>query len=261
MIVYKPIGTTCGEIIESLKHKYEFIAFAGRLDPMAHGDLLILTDKLVKDINFYNGLDKTYTFKFVIGLSTDSTDVLGIFNNPHYLEKIDLDLLSKSICNFSNHTYKQKYHKFSSFVPSNKINGKRKPSWWWSIHQPQTVIDLPAKTKTIFNIQIDLIQYISWVELKKTIIHNISLINKNNNLRQEEVLEQWDKFEWGFGSGFGPGSESSAGFESNPEPICEITCTATVSTGFYIRQFVQDLSDKFLVKMMCTDIFRKKFLI
>ncbi len=36
----------------------------------------------------------------------------------------------------------------------------------------------------------------------------------------------------------------------------ELTCTVTVSSGFYIRQFVQDLSDKFNVKLIVSDINR-----
>jgi tRNA U55 pseudouridine synthase TruB len=36
----------------------------------------------------------------------------------------------------------------------------------------------------------------------------------------------------------------------------EITCIFSVSSGFYIRQFVKDMSDKLNVKMIVTDIER-----
>ena len=53
--IYKPIGKTPLEIIKMIKKNYKHyenskMSYAGRLDPMAHGILIILIDKLQKNV-------------------------------------------------------------------------------------------------------------------------------------------------------------------------------------------------------------------
>src|SRR5688572_29193656 len=84
--VNKPISYTPNQIITLVRQKYphfgsEKIGFAGRLDPMAEGVLLLL----VGDANFereaYLNLDKTYQFTALLGLETDSYDLLGLLTS------------------------------------------------------------------------------------------------------------------------------------------------------------------------------------
>lgn len=242
-IVYKPIGKTCGEIIDDLRkvQNYETIAYAGRLDPMAHGDLIIVFN--LKLIDKFNNMNKIYKFKFVIGISTDSTDQLGMLENNKYSSILDMELLQKHMLSFRKSTFQQQYHKLSSFVPKNKHNGKRKPLWWWSIKYPEVMINIPSKEVSVFDINIDNIKNISSNDLRDNMLSNIDSINESNNLRQAEVSKQWQEYK----------------FEK--ETLIEITTTIHVSSGFYIRQFVKDLSDFFKVKMIVTEINRTKIIL
>src|SRR4051812_2270372 len=84
--VYKPIGFTPLQVIEKLREKFpEYknvkIGYAGRLDPLAHGVLLLMIGDATKEREKYLGLDKSYEFEAVLGVSTDSYDVLGLVNN------------------------------------------------------------------------------------------------------------------------------------------------------------------------------------
>ena len=54
------------------------LAYAGRLDPMATGTLLILIGDECKKQTKYHALDKVYTVELLIGIHSDSGDVLGI---------------------------------------------------------------------------------------------------------------------------------------------------------------------------------------
>lgn len=84
----KPIGITPTEccqklrIILNLTDKQK-IGFACRLDPLAYGLMpVIIHDTSVKRIqdvySTFNGMDKTYTFKVILGYTTDTYDILGI---------------------------------------------------------------------------------------------------------------------------------------------------------------------------------------
>jgi tRNA pseudouridine(55) synthase len=54
------------------------LAYAGRLDPMASGKLLVLIGDECKRQATYHGLDKRYVVEVLIGVKSDSGDVLGI---------------------------------------------------------------------------------------------------------------------------------------------------------------------------------------
>lgn len=53
------------------------LAYAGRLDPMASGKLLVLIGDECKNQINYHGLDKAYDFSVLIGIGSDTHDVLG----------------------------------------------------------------------------------------------------------------------------------------------------------------------------------------
>ena len=53
--------------------------YAGRLDPMASGIVPILYGEDVHRKDYFMGHDKTYEVEILCGVSTDTGDVLGIF--------------------------------------------------------------------------------------------------------------------------------------------------------------------------------------
>ncbi len=54
------------------------LAYAGRLDPMASGKLLVLIGEECKRQARYHGLDKEYEFEVLFGSRSDTGDILGL---------------------------------------------------------------------------------------------------------------------------------------------------------------------------------------
>ena len=67
ILSYKRIGITplehIKELIKDGKLEDNKNCYAGRLDPMAHGLMIYLSNSNCKNVNKFLGLDKTYKFK------------------------------------------------------------------------------------------------------------------------------------------------------------------------------------------------------
>ncbi len=84
--LYKLRGETPLERIERFRREHrEYrnvpLSYAGRLDPMAEGVLLVLAGEANKRRSEYLGLDKEYTFDVLFGFSTDTYDLLGVMDS------------------------------------------------------------------------------------------------------------------------------------------------------------------------------------
>ncbi len=92
IVIWKKIGQTPLEALEMERERRSIsrdvpMTYAGRLDPLAEGALIILTGDACRSKEHYLSLDKTYTIEVLLGVSTDSGDVLGM---PCAKEKITL---------------------------------------------------------------------------------------------------------------------------------------------------------------------------
>ena len=81
--IYKKLGQTPLEALESLRKRKKIsvgakLTYAGRLDPMASGVLLILKNATQAQREKYMGLPKVYRAQILLGFSTDSFDLLGL---------------------------------------------------------------------------------------------------------------------------------------------------------------------------------------
>jgi tRNA pseudouridine(55) synthase len=229
--VYKPIGKTPLEIVESVKSvKYKKISYAGRLDPMAHGTLLLLTDEdCYKQYN-YNNLNKIYKFKLLCGVETDTNDVLGkIVGNK---TEIDIPRLREKI---SSLVGKQElpYPLFSS----KRYNGK--PLWYYGKYNKRDEIKVyPNQTIMINKISILDGYEMDKGEIIEYVKTNIGRLDKKHDFRQEEILESWKNI-----------------IECDYKVI-EIE--ANVGSGTYIRGISRHLSESLNISTLCLDIYRTK---
>ena len=76
----------------------------------------------------------------------------------------------------------------------------------------------------------------SW---KEDIITNISKIKSKHDFRQDEIIEQWKNFNF-------------------DEELISVKIKILVTSGFYIRQFVNDISEKINFPLLTFDINRTK---
>jgi tRNA pseudouridine55 synthase len=77
LLINKPLRWTSFDVIKKLRYllKIKKIGHAGTLDPLATGLLIVCTGKMTKRIEEFQGQEKEYTGKFVLGQSTPSHDL------------------------------------------------------------------------------------------------------------------------------------------------------------------------------------------
>lgn len=83
--LYKNLGETPLACLERFRVEHpvyegEKMTYAGRLDPMAEGLLIALVGEECKNKDEYLGLDKGYVFEVLLGIQSDTYDILGIPN-------------------------------------------------------------------------------------------------------------------------------------------------------------------------------------
>ena len=223
----KAKGITPLELIKQYKKENNFkgkMCYAGRLDPMAHGKMILLKDEECKQMNDYCNYNKTYEFLVLFGIKTDTYDLLGKVTEtnikPIDLDKFDLDKfdLDKFIGEI-----KQPFPPYSSF--SIKHKEERKPIWEWTKLGKLDEITIPIKEVEIFSLEE--ISYLEKIEEKKDleeyIFDNINLLSDVNKkkFRVKEILEIWKQI-----------------FQTlEIKPIIK-KYRAKVSSGTYIRSLV-----------------------
>lgn len=186
IVVYKPMGITPLQAIEELKNlrsKYseQKISYAGRLDPMAEGLLLLLIGDGNKRRKEYEGLEKVYEAEIILGISTDTYDALGIIQGIHFVHPQNKEI--KIVLDGMIGEQHQSYPPFSS----KPVNGH--PLYWWARENRLSEITLPSKKIIIDEIKIINKKNIVVKDLVQKAIGKISKIQ--GNFRQDEIKKTW----------------------------------------------------------------------
>ena len=231
--LYKEPGLTPLEFINTIKKQYpeQTICYTARLDPMARGVVPILFGDECKNMHHYTNLSKTYEVKVMIGYQTDSDDVLGILE-PQEKYKNYLDMISNYKYVFeieneiTNTNIKQKYHHFStkSLLARSKGN---------FIDYTHNVI--------LFSSQIIDSGTLDFKEWINTFIQIIDKVDKTKDFRQKEIIEQWQNL-----------------IKKEIKTIDYFTLKLHVGSGFFVRQYIRDISEQIGIPLMCYDIHRTK---
>lgn len=97
---------------ENPEYAGEKMTYAGRLDPLASGVLLVLVGEECKKKEKYLGLDKEYEIEVLFGFKTDTGDVLGLVTCQKSKE-LNLSDVKKSLSTFVGKKIRP-YPKYSS---------------------------------------------------------------------------------------------------------------------------------------------------
>lgn len=238
--IYKPIGKTPLDIIKDLKKKKEYqdtkMSYAGRLDPMAHGVQIILTNDLCRQPQKYLGLDKTYEFSICFGIETDTHDILGKITNIELSHNVYSD--NRLIISDILEKFKGKIIQEYPLYSSKRVNGH--PLWYYA--KNNLSVDIP-----VHEIQIYTLQYIDIISLDlhqylQEIIDRIKRLDENYDFRQKEVIEGWIQLI----------------NTTKNQKISLLKLKAEVSSGTYIRILVRDICDYLGIIGMTSEIHRTK---
>lgn len=221
-LVYKKLGETPLLCIDRFrKENTDFsmakITYAGRLDPLAEGLLILLTNEKVNEKERYLDLEKVYEVEILWGFSTDTADLLGKVTNiksqvPE--QKNVEEYLLKSVGDFV-----QDYPAYSS----KPVEGK--PLFTWARENRLNEIKIPSHGVSLKEVEYLGRKNVSNVELLTEIREKINLVK--GDFRQNEILDKWKE-----------------ALDENMKYVID-KFIINVSSGFYVRQFVSDMASSF----------------
>ncbi len=218
------------------EYKDTVLSYAGRLDPMAEGVMLVIVGEENKERERYLVLDKEYECEMLLGVGTDTYDVLGRIGDvtPAPVSTPARAIIESSLALFVG-KYVQKYPPFSSKTVKGKAlfqlakDGELREE------------DIPSREVEVYSTEVLSVGDISAQILEARILKNISLVQ--GDFRQEKIITGWKKF-----------FESQPADEKFPVIKIKISC----GSGTYIRSIAHELGKKLGVPAIALSIFRTK---
>ncbi len=159
------------------------MTYAGRLDPMASGLMLVLAGEEVKNKEKYLALDKEYEFEILFGFATDTYDILGKIVKQDLKANKDLKKEIKNNLKYFTGKFIQKYPVYSSKT----VNGKQ----LFEYGRAGIPVDLPSREVFVKKLQFLKLRKISDKKLLSSIEKRIK--NIKGDFRQKEILNIWHK--------------------------------------------------------------------
>ncbi len=195
------------------------LTYAGRLDPMAKGLLLVLSEDEVFNKEKYTNLKKIYKFQILFGVSTDTGDVLGIVtSNKKQETKIQNTEIQKILKSFVG-KQEQNYPMYSSKT----VNGI--PLWQYA-RGDLKLEEIPKHEIEIFDLKLEGLEIKKGKEILNEVENRTQKLS--GDFRQEEIINSW--------------KESLENLKE--EEFFIATCIAEVSSGTYIRVLSESIGEK-----------------
>lgn len=238
--IEKNIGETPLQAIQ--RTTKEKATYAGRLDPMATGKLLILTGDEIKHREKYLGLDKEYIVEVLIDAETDTGDILGIPLLPLRETRLSNNIIQKALRKETG-THTRKYPHFSSKT----VNGK--PLFVYALEGTLDTIDIPTHKETIHEIEFLDTRLVSSKYLLEHIEEKLSHVSRSTlpsktlgvDFRQDVVREEWNKL-----------------LTNIPRHFQVIKIRVVSGSGAYMRTLAMRLGETFNTKALALSIHRSK---
>lgn len=197
VVLEKRIGETplsCAEAWRDKNPIYKDVplAYAGRLDPMASGKLLILIGDECKHQTNYHGLDKEYEFSILLNIGSDSHDVLGRLSLPKQspiFTHEDMEQVTRSLIGH----IRLPYPHFSAKT----VQGK--PLHMWTLENRLHEIEIPTKESEVFFLEVTKIETIERHDMIEKALGKINSIPRvtdprkklGNDFRRIDVRKDW----------------------------------------------------------------------
>ena len=243
IVIYKNIGETPLEALERFRATRPDLenvpmTYAGRLDPLAEGELLILSGDECKYKETYLGLDKEYEVEIVFGISTDTYDALGLVTDFRG-EASTSTLLSVDLSKYVGR-FTQEYPAYSSKT----VSGVQLHELARKNELPE---EMPTKEVEIYSIEQirrDDLSVISSRELQTRILNNINLVT--GDFRQDEIKKKWNEL------------------FSRPDVVgtnkmwSKMTIRVVCSSGTYMRSLVHAIGQDMKIGAFALSIKRTK---
>lgn len=217
---WKPKGMTPNEQLTEIKRELGYIGkacYAGRLDPMASGEMIYLVGGDTTNGDDYMGCKKEYEFYIAVGISTVSMDCLGEIVGTSFGNQTD-GIIS-NIMNGKYLEYEQTMPIYSAYKARNKETGEKLPLWKWAEMDQIDKVELPKRRITLDSLEYicqekwELSEYIS------TIKCDIDKVKSFSTQQIARIQASWKEL----------------ALNQRDENITLVKCRAIVNAGTYIR--------------------------
>lgn len=250
VVLDKKVGETplsCVEAYRSLHPELAEVpmAYAGRLDPMASGKLLVLLGDECKVQERYHGLDKEYEFEILFGVASDTQDVLGIVAKKGG-SIIALKQLAQIVQGLRGRI-ELPYPLFSSKTV------KGKPLHTWTLEGRADEISIPTKHSQIYSLEVIETRTLSAASVYEYVTNKIETIPKvtderkaiGNDFRRTDVRTSWRAFK-----------EEHENTQETLYTVAKIRCIC--SSGTYMRSLCEAIAKQLRTSGLAFSIHRTK---
>lgn len=247
--VEKLIGETPLEATEKFRSKNKLdtdipLAYAGRLDPMASGRLLILLGEECRQQEKYHDLDKEYIFEVLLGVGSDTGDVLGLLEVDQSVAPVSAAHWRDALQSLTG-DIQLPYPQFSSKT----VEGK--PLHTWTLEKRLDEITIPTKDSTIYKLKLLKLRQVPASEVARYATEKIETIKPvkeaskalGNDFRRPLVRESWEEFK-------------DVHTSDQTYQIATVKCIA--SSGTYMRTLADEIAKKLGTKGLAYSIHRSK---
>lgn len=208
----------------------EALTYAGRLDPLAEGVLLVLVGEEAKRKELYLGLRKSYRFDVLFGFTTDTYDIAGKLCEIKD-ERVPMISLMSEVSKLES-TFEQLYPPYSS----KPVQGK--PLFEWARENRLHEIEIPHHTVTVYRSLLRHSKTILGGELEKVVEQSIRSLR--GDFRQEEILDCW-----------------RINLQGRRENLYDVsTLEVECSSGTYMRSLAHDLGKILGIPALALQIIR-----
>lgn len=239
LLIYKKIGETPLAALKRLRHTQPTyaqtkLAYAGRLDPMAEGLLLVLVGDECKNRETYQKLDKVYECEVLCGISTDTYDVLGVMTDFRKQQIVITQEKLQTVLENLQGTWEQAYPPYSA------VRVKGRSLFAWARENKLHEVVIPKKKIQIHDIEILQEGYISGKDLLFKVDKRLELVT--GDFRQGEIKKSWQEF--------------FAAAKDMQFPV--VTLRVVCSSGTYMRSLAYEIGKQLGVPSLALSIKRTR---
>jgi len=239
IILNKKEGETPLEALDNLRLKHnEYkdtkMTYAGRLDPMASGVLLVLLGDEVKNKEKYLAFDKEYEFEVLFGFVTDTYDILGKVTNNHELSITNYELekrIKLYLKTFLGESM-QPYPIYSSKT----VSGKQ----LFTYARAGEAVEIPTRKIFIKSLKLEKVKEINGKKLLENIEKRVRKVK--GDFRQKEIIEIW----------------KNNLLPLNKEKFTIASFKIKCSSGTYVRGIANSLGNRMKIPALTFSITRTK---
>lgn len=248
VVLEKPVGETPLSTLSAWKrthpeHEHTRLTYAGRLDPMASGSLLVLIGDECKKRDRYMQRDKEYEIEILFDIHTDTGDVLG-------LPTLNIPESAPTSGELSAALQKMRG---SHIVPYPAFSSKTvagKPLFMYALENTLDTISLPTHTETIYRAQLVSLRTLKIPELQKRIAETLSHAPRTSeesktlgtDFRQGTIKAAWGKL-----------------LETAPaRTFCVATVRVVCTSGTYMRTLAGRMGSALGTSGMALSIHRSR---